>query len=101
MSYGHAQSIMADGRKDKHVELRAAIAELRRWADLNPGLVPLYRDFQACLTQLDNPGKCIHKCADCTHHRGAHFNSGCDADLKGGCPCLQYKGPSTLCRCLS
>lgn len=55
MSYGHAGALLADGSKDVLAELRIATNQLGRWAALNPGLVNLHRDFDACLRDL---GKC-------------------------------------------
>lgn len=54
MSYGHASELLANGRKSPAAELRVAVARLKKWADLNPGLMSLYLDFEACLRDLDN-----------------------------------------------
>jgi hypothetical protein len=53
MSYGHAEKILADGRKSPVPELAQATAKLKLWADLNPGLVSLYLDFEACLRDVE------------------------------------------------
>lgn len=55
MSYGHASKLLEDGSTDELAELRVAVRQLGRWAALNPGLVSLYRDFEACLRDL---GRC-------------------------------------------
>lgn len=54
MSYGHASAILlASGQKNPATELRVAVKRLGAWATLNPGLMSLYLDFEACLSDLD------------------------------------------------
>jgi hypothetical protein len=53
MSYGHAHELLANGAKSPAAELRVAVRKLKAWADLNPRLVELYLDFEACLRDID------------------------------------------------
>jgi HEF_HK domain len=54
MSYGHAYELLAaTGGNSPAAEFRVAVRKLKAWADLNPGLTDLYRDFEAALKGLD------------------------------------------------
>jgi hypothetical protein len=54
VSYGHAAAILdAAGRSTPIAELRVAVRRLKLWADLNPKLMGLYLDFEACLRDTE------------------------------------------------
>lgn len=55
MSYGHAAAL-ADGSPDPVAELDTATRRLGAWADLNPPLRGLHKDFEACLARIRELG---------------------------------------------
>lgn len=50
MSYGHAHELALG--KTPHEKLAFLVQELRRWAALNPALVPLFEEFKLVENEL-------------------------------------------------
>ena len=50
MSYGHAAELARDQAPERQLEF--LVAELGRWARLNPGLVPLWAEFSRVSSEL-------------------------------------------------
>lgn len=55
MTYGHAATILdALGHKSPVPELERAVKRLKAWAAVNPQIMDLYLDFEACLRDVEN-----------------------------------------------